>query len=304
MHVWDCGIILMGKVETKNKSVLNESISNIIGCNDIFNVFNVYGGCISEAFCYETDKGAFFVKIGKHADMFAAEFKGLEVIDKQKVIRVPKPVGYGSVIGESFIVMEYLPINTCVMYSHKLLGMQLARLHCCTSDKGFGFYCDNFIGSTLQRNTWAVDWVEFFIEYRLKPQINLIVQQFCDCDIKSYGQKLIDIMPRYFEGIKIVPSLIHGDLWSGNIAGLEDCSPVIFDPAPFYGNHEAELSIMEMFGSFSSDFYDAYHKIIPKEAGFDARHMIYQLYHYLNHYNIFGSSYRSSCLSIFQKLLN
>ena len=116
------------------------------------------------------------------------------------------------------------------------------------------------------------------------------------------ADRLLDHLEELFNGLEIIPSLLHGDLWGGNTAALEEGIPVVYDPACYYGHHEADLSMMNMFGGFSSYFYGAYHEVIPKSPGFEPRNHLYQLYHYLNHYLLFGASYRGSCVRILNEL--
>ena len=134
----------------------------------------------------------------------------------------------------------------------------------------------------------------------MQEQIDLVSND--DSELEKVWPKLKDKMPDFFQDIQVQPSLLHGDLWSGN-AGSVGSEPVIYDAASFYGHHEYDLGIAGMFGGFSSAFYSAYHTLIPKETGFEKRHLLYQLFHHLNHWNHFGSGYRSGSLSIMKKLL-
>jgi len=198
-----------------------------------------------------------------------------------------------------------LAFGTITAESEQELGKKIAELHlapCTENDNKFGFYIDNTIGSTKQVNTWNSSWVEFFRENRLKFQLDLIQTEYQDEEIFQLGEKLIEKLPEFFKDCEIKPSLLHGDLWSGNWAVDEKGHPVLFDPATYYGHSEMELSITQMFGGFGESFYTEYHKHIPKQNGFEARQDLYILYHYLNHMNIFGTSYRESCLKILKKL--
>lgn len=171
------------------------------------------------------------------------------------------------------------------------------------TDKGFGFDMDNTIGSTPQKNPWTSDWVTFFRDHRLGYQLQLAEELYRDFDIVEKGRRLLDKLPYIFRDVKVEPCLLHGDLWSGNIAADDSGAPVILDPACYYGHNEAEFG-MSWCAGFGSSFYDAYFKVIPKQPGFEKRRELYRLYHYLNHYNLFGSSYRSSSISIIQTFVN
>jgi len=285
-----------------------------IGVKEVQKVSSVGGGCINDAYLYETDKGPFFVKMNSRIDksMFEAEAEGLKCMHATNTVRVPMPYAVGSLSsGGSFLIMEKLPLGRVSSSTQRRLGQELAQMHLAPMPtdgrrekfKGkFGFFVDNTIGSTPQLNGWMDDWVEFYRDRRLRFQLDLAVRKFGDRELREKGAKLLDILPKFFEGVEVTPSLIHGDLWSGNYAGGMDEEPVIFDPACYFGHHEAELSIMRMFGGFSDTFFQAYHERIPKAPGFEKRALLYQLYHYLNHLNLFGTDYLGYCVDILDDL--
>ena len=162
----------------------------------------------------------------------------------------------------------------------------------------FGFDSETCCGFLPQGNLWREDWVDFYTE-KLEEQI----KRQEDRELKTLWIKLRPRVPKLFSGIEVFPSLLHGDLWGGNVGQVGD-DPVMFDPASFYGHHEYDLGIAAMFGGFTSEFYLAYHKYIPKAPGFERRNELYQLFHYLNHWNHFGGGYRSHSLSLMGSLLN
>ncbi|KAJ2287479.1 hypothetical protein IWW55_006716, partial [Coemansia sp. RSA 2706] len=164
----------------------------------------------------------------------------------------------------------------------------------------FGFEKDNWIGSTPQVNGWHDSWVEL-LHRRLKFQFD---RARFDDNTQKTAEELLSRLPDFFAGIEIKPSLVHGDLWSGNCAADEHGEPVIFDPAAYWGHHESELGIMRMFGGYSQDFYDAYHERIPQAPGFKHRVQIYELYHAVNHYNLFGSGYLGQCQRLLERILD
>lgn len=166
----------------------------------------------------------------------------------------------------------------------------------------FGFDVVTCCGYLPQVNDWQQDWVTFYARQRIQPQMDLVEQRSGDREARELWAALQLKIPDLFRDLDIVPALLHGDLWGGNVA--EDSSgPIIFDPASFYGHSEYELAIAGMFGGFSSAFYSAYHSKIPKAPGFEKRLKLYQLFHYLNHWNHFGSGYRGSSLSIMRNLV-
>ncbi|GBG63632.1 hypothetical protein CBR_g38943 [Chara braunii] len=275
------------------------------GATQITRIWPIGGGCINDASRYDTDVGPFFVKINRNEgpSMFAAEQAGLEAMHNTGTIRVPRPYKVGPLPRRgSYIIMEYIQFGASNR-SQAVLGEQLAEMHLKGStDRGFGFHMDNTIGSTPQHNPWTKDWVEFFRVHRLGFQLSLAQQQYNDQDIYVKGQRLLEKLPEIFSGVHVQPVLLHGDLWSGNISADVDGNPVILDPACYYGHSEAEFG-MSWCASFSPSFYNAYFKVIPKQPGFETRVELYKLYHYLNHYNLFGSGYRSSCMSIIKQFV-
>uniref|UniRef100_A0A8C9NL86 protein-ribulosamine 3-kinase n=1 Tax=Serinus canaria TaxID=9135 RepID=A0A8C9NL86_SERCA len=167
----------------------------------------------------------------------------------------------------------------------------------------FGFHTVTCCGYLPQVNDWQSDWVTFFARQRIQPQMDMIEKKSGDKEARELWAQLQLKIPSFFSDIEIIPALLHGDLWGGNISENES-GPVIFDPACFYGHSEYDLAIAGMFGGFSNSFYSAYHSKIPRAAGFEKRLKLYQLFHYLNHWNHFGSGYRGSSLNIMRNLVN
>ncbi|XP_032285888.1 ketosamine-3-kinase-like [Phoca vitulina] len=166
----------------------------------------------------------------------------------------------------------------------------------------FGFDVVTCCGYLPQVNDWQEDWVTFYARQRIQPQMDMVEKGSGDREARELWSALQLKIPDLFRDLDIVPALLHGDLWGGNVA--EDSSgPIIFDPASFYGHSEYELAIAGMFGGFSRSFYSAYHSAIPKAPGFESRLQLYQLFHYLNHWNHFGSGYRGSSLNIMRNLI-
>lgn len=165
----------------------------------------------------------------------------------------------------------------------------------------FGFDVVTCCGYLPQVNDWQKDWVAFYAQQRIQPQMDMVEQGSGDREALELWSALQLKIPDLFRDLDIVPALLHGDLWAGNVAE-DSAGPVIFDPASFYGHSEYELAIAGMFGGFDRSFYSAYHSEIPRAPGFEKRLQLYQLFHYLNHWNHFGSGYRGSSLSIMRSL--
>ncbi|GLC45811.1 hypothetical protein PLESTM_001782600 [Pleodorina starrii] len=286
----------------------NKWIEEQLGTGPVVKESFVSGSGWSSAYVVETQGGCrYFVKtaLGRDEGMFRGEALGLQAMYDTHTLRIPKVFHYGLLEGAgrggSFIVMEHLDMRGGRLDSGEL-GRRLARMHLATPKDEhaaagqFGFPVDNTIGGTQQLNGWTSDWVAFLRDKRLGPQL----QMTGDSQLKRMGEQLCSNLHTYFDGIEVRPSVLHGDLWSGNI-GAVGSEPTIFDPATYYGHHEAEFG-MSWCAGFSQDFYRAYHEIIPRAPGFEQRAEIYRLYHYLNHLNLFGDSYYSQCASILKRL--
>jgi protein-ribulosamine 3-kinase len=265
------------------------------------------GGCINQAYRVEGRDGRrFFIKLNSadKAAMFATEAAGLGEIAATQTVRVPQPITHGVAGKQSYLVLEHLELSS--RGDAQLLGEQLAAMHCCTGVR-FGFSQDNFIGTTPQPNEWPgrekSDWIDFWHERRLGFQLRLAAQNGYGGQLQSLGEKLLDALPAFFTGYIPQPSLLHGDLWSGNHAYLPDGTPVIFDPATYYGDHECDLAMTELFGGYSAEFYAAYRAAYPLDAGYVTRRELYNLYHILNHANLFGGGYVGQAEQMMQRLL-
>jgi len=252
----------------------------------------VSGGCISEAWQVRTAEETVFVKLstGLLPGMLAAEAEGLNELAKSGAIRVPEVIR----LTENFLILEFIPtaINPPSDFWSKL-GRQLANLHA-YSEKIPGFHQDNFIGRSPQKNHCTANWKEFFWQSRLLPQWEMAMQRDIPNKIKLLWQQLESFWPAPLDGSSAQASLLHGDLWGGNVLVSKNGEPVVIDPAVYYGDAEADLSLTYLFGGFPTTFYQAYQEIRPKREGFARRQKVYQLYHLLNHFNLFGNSYTQS----------
>ncbi|RWS19467.1 Ketosamine-3-kinase-like protein [Leptotrombidium deliense] len=246
-----------------------------------------------------------------------------------KTVRVPK--AYFAISDhqstKSAIVMEYIANMKSLSKGSQKLGESLANLHLHNINLGkrlskqtnwvgkgrdennefiseFGFHCATCCGSIPMVNEWHNDWVAFYARFRLEDKVNGVLENCGDRELRELWSKLQIVIPNFFKDCddnQIVPSLLHGDLWSGN-AGETDETPVIFDPSSFYGHSEFDLAIARVFGGFGRRFFDAYHSVIKKASFFDKRCELYELFHYLNHWQHFGNSYRSQSINIMKRL--
>ncbi len=263
------------------------------------------GGDIHQAWRLHTDQGDYFLKTNRatSAPMFACEAHALQVIHDTHTIRCPRPLAWGEDGGTAFLLMDYLPLGHGG--DERDRGRALALMHHQLSENGrFGWFEDNYIGHTLQPNDWSADWVAFYSEKRLGHQLALGRAAGLPASVHERGLALIEALPAFFADYTPKPSLLHGDLWGGNSAFTEDGEPVIYDPASYYGDHEADLAMTELFGGFGGDFYAAYREVFPVDAGYAVRRDLYNLYHILNHFNLFGGGYGTSAARMIDRLLS
>jgi protein-ribulosamine 3-kinase len=240
----------------------------------------VGGGCIHECFRVEIAGKAFFLKCNSkdQASNFAAEADGLAAL-RQAGLRAPHPISHGSAGANAYLMLELLDLRGQGDFA--ALGRMLAEAHRKPGPR-FGWSRDNYIGATSQFNGWCDDWAEFWRTRRLQPQLDLAGK-------RGYDIEQVDLSP-LLENHEPHPSLLHGDLWSGNAAFTKE-GPVVFDPAVYYGDREADLAMTELFGGFPGEFYRAYQAAYPLDAGYQLRKHLYNLYHLLNHLNLFGAGY-------------
>jgi len=255
---------------------------------------SVGGGCINECLRWETGDGPAFVKLGpvERLAMFEAEAEGLRELEAAHAIRVPCVLGVGATANDAFLALEWIDFGAGSARSEALLGERLAAQHRVTRPD-FGWHRDNTIGSTPQPNAWNTDWPRFYVERRLRFQLALAERNGHGGRLTERGHRLCEELPAYLQGYRPVPSLLHGDLWGGNHAATRSGEPVVFDPAVYFGDREADLAMTRLFGGFGRDFYAAYQATWPLDPGADGRTDLYNLYHVLNHLNLFGGSYRA-----------
>jgi len=239
----------------------------------------VTGGCIHECYRVLIEKKPFFLKCNTASfeNAFAAEADGLAGL-RRAGYRAPEPRSVDVAANRAYLLMEFLDLKGRVDFP--ALGRMLAQAHR-KSGPRYGWSRDNYIGTTPQSNTWSDDWSAFWFEQRMKPQLELAGRK---------GFKLGTPSPALLQGHHPQPSLLHGDLWSGNVSFTPQ-GPVVFDPAVYYGDREADLAMTELFGGFPRGFYSSYEEIYPLDAGYARRKHLYNLYHLLNHLNLFGRSY-------------
>jgi protein-ribulosamine 3-kinase len=267
---------------------------------------SIGGGCINTAMKISGNGRDYFLKLNdsRLLDMFEAEADGLRELASAKAVRVPQPLCTGISGKQAFIVMEYLAMGgqggAAVMAR---FGEQLAQMHRYTAER-FGWYRDNTIGSTPQVNAWNNDWLTFWREHRLGYQLKLAGMHGLGTRVLQKGERLQDNLRVLFSNYQPQASVLHGDLWSGNYAISHEGEPVMFDPAVYFGDREADLAMTELFGGFGREFYAAYNAAWPLDPGYSQRKTLYNLYHILNHYNLFGGGYGAQAEGMLDRLLS
>lgn len=231
-----------------------------------------------------------------------AEADGLATLARAGALRVPRVLACGTSAGEAFLALEWIESVPGDAAAAERLGAGLARQHAVVAPR-FGFARDNFIGPTPQVNAWSENWAEFFREQRLRPQFRLAAQRADASALQSRREPLLQAVPALLAGHAPRPALLHGDLWAGNYLVSSRGEPVIFDPAVYYGDREADLAMTRLFGGFAPDFYRAYRAAAPLPPGWQRRADLYNLYHLLNHANLFGAGYALQACALIDRLL-
>ncbi len=289
---------------TKSKMISEEKIKARIEeklGRKINNLASLSGGCISNAYKVTTIDGSnYFLKYNPSIskDMFIKEANGLKELVKADAIRIPEVLSFEA----DYILLEYIPTGNKKKNFFDEFGKSFAEMHKFTSEN-FGFYEDNYIGSNPQINIPELkeksSWVDFYFDKRILFQFELAEKLGNSTEELRKGiSKLENKIQEIIGESNEKPSLLHGDLWGGNYMVDENGSPVLIDPAVYYGHREADLGMTKLFGGFSSEFYKTYNEVFPLEDGYEYRENIYKLYHVLNHLNLFGGGYYSQALSL------
>lgn len=282
------------------KHDLLKNIESVID-EKIVNSHSVSGGCISDSQIITTGSGKkYFLKINfdQPPDMFKTESNGLNELRKANAIRIPEVVSVNS----HYILLECIESRSGKSHFFEDFGRKFAQLHKYKSDR-FGFYENNYIGSTPQKNipdkNEETNWVEFYFNKRILFQYQLAKKNgYADSTLSLLIKKLEDKISIILKNSDETPCLLHGDLWGGNYIVDDSGEACLIDPAVYYGHREADLAMTKLFGGFSSEFYDAYNEYYPLKDGYRYRENIYKLYHVLNHLNLFGTGYYNQTLAL------
>ncbi len=275
-----------------------EHISHIIDYKTQ-NIKSISGGDIASAYLLETSTEKLFLKVHSNVKLLQAEAHALNTIANTNCVATPNVHAIGNYENDGFLVMEFIESKSPSSKDFELFGKQLAQLHQ-TTTAHFGSDHNNFIGSLPQSNNQHSNWLEFYTEERLNPQLQLALDKgYLERKELPSLDKLKATCSECFTNIK--PSLLHGDLWGGNFLISTDGVPYLIDPSTYFGHAEVDIAMSKLFGGFSSLFYESYHKIIPQEQYTSKRIELYQLYYLLVHLNLFGRSYYASVKHILTK---
>jgi fructosamine-3-kinase len=282
---------------------LRQSVQGVLGCTlDATPAARVGGGSIAECMHWQGATGDVFLKLAPvdRRSALEAEATGLAELAAAAAIRVPAVLGTGAAGATAWLALEWIDFRTPGRHAEAVLGERLAVLHRVGAPR-FGWHRDNTIGGSPQRNPWDDDWARFFVRQRLAPQLALAERSGASARLLDRGRHVCGLAGALFAHYRPLPSLLHGDLWGGNwsVVGGE---PVIFDPAVHYGDRECDLAMTRLFGGFGPEFYAAYDEAWPLEPGHERRLALYQLYHVLNHLNLFGSGYLARARGLIRAL--
>lgn len=289
----------------KTKNFLEKSlISSGLTDGLIERIEAVYGGSVNSTYAVYTNSRNFFVKVNSKdafPEMFQKEQKGLELLQKNSELKIPTVHKLDEFEDKAFLIMELIEGSKKKKNYWEIFGAEIARLHRNTNSS-YGLAYNNYNGSLIQNNSQNENWITFFIENRLKFQEKIGV------DSKRIDSELSELLKRLYSKIPDIlieeqPALLHGDFWSGNFMVAEDGSPVIMDPAVYFGNREVDIAMSMLFGGFDKDFYNSYNKEFPLQKGWEQRVEVYNIYPLLVHVNLFGSSYAQRVKSILKRLV-
>jgi fructosamine-3-kinase len=263
----------------------------------------VAGGSISETRRVDTSDGPILLKLEAReaSDRLDCEADGLAALRRTNTVAVPEVLARGTAGRHAFLAIEWIELGAKTRDAERRLGAALASMHSHGGDS-FGWQRDNYIGRTSQPNGTTSSWPEFFREKRLRHQLDLARRNGIGGDVLDRAEALLCRLDDLFDGHSPAPSLLHGDLWGGNWGADADGTPYIFDPAVYYGDREADIAMTRLFGGFGAEFQRAYDEAWPPAPGRDRRTDLYNLYHLLNHFNLFGGGYRAQVLACIERL--
>ncbi len=263
----------------------------------------VSGGDINENYQISDGEQRYFVKVNspEKIEMFECEKENLAKLRSTNTVQVPEFITLGKTKEAAFLILNYLPTKPLYQCpSSRIFGEQLANLHLQHEQLEYGFDSDNYIGTTVQPNRWHKKWAQFFTEQRIGWQLELLAEK--GISVAEDNEAVLDSVYFGLKNHNPQPSLLHGDLWSGNAAN-GPFGPLCYDPACYYGDRECDIAMSELFGGFDNAFYQGYQSVYPLNERYQQRKSIYNLYHVLNHCNLFGGHYIGQAEQLIDDLL-
>ena len=271
----------------------------------IISTHEVTGGDSHQAYQLHTADKNFFLKLSpaQNLPMLQTEMHNLNAILQSQTITCPQPYATGTYQQHAWLLMEFIPLTSQGDDFER--GKSLAFMHhqINRQAKPFGWFEDNYIGLSLQHNQWHLDWISFYGQQRLKPQLELALLRGASQSLYQSGMTVIEQLPHWFQDYQPKASLLHGDLWGGNSAFDNSGEPIVFDPACYYGDRETDIAMSELFGGYTAEFYAGYNDLFPLDQGYSQRKPLYNLYHILNHFNLFGGHYEQQAQKIIDHLI-
>lgn len=267
----------------------------------VINIDPVSGGDINQCYSVSDHEKRFFIKVNQDSceAMFEQEAYSLAAIKKTNKIECPNVITTGVLDGNAFLALEFIALNNTNVCDWHLFGQRLAQMHDESIHGQFGWQYDNFIGLTPQSNQWQSNWRSFFAEQRIGWQLQLLHEKSITFGNVDF---IVEACHKGLLNHKVSPALVHGDLWQGNL-GFSHGAPAIFDPACYYGDREVDLAMTELFGTLPQSFYQGYQSIFNIPPGYEKRKHIYNLYHILNHANLFGDAYIDQAKATISRVL-
>lgn len=286
-------------------TALNEKLHEIgLTKSTIQKVKPISGGSINDAYAIITAEKSFFVKVNtakNYPSFFEKEQRGLLLLNESTSLTVPKVYFTGATEDLIYLVMELIVPGEMKSNFWEIFAEGLASLHKKTNSQ-FGLEYNNFMGTLVQKNDFRPDWLTFFVENRLQDQVKLafdkgLLDATLLANFDQLYKRLTNLLPEE------PPSLLHGDLWSGNFMVGERGEPVIMDPAIYFGHREMDIAMMHLFGGFDRKLFAAYHELYPLQRGWEKRIEIYNLYPLLVHVNLFGGGYLSRVKAVLKRVI-
>lgn len=260
----------------------------------ILAIDQLYGGCVNQSFKLTSKSQNYFIKINKDLDLFSTEVRGLDKLNSTNTFYIPEVIEHSRFKSDYYLVMDFIDSTKKKNNFWEIFGEKLASLHRNSGIK-FGLKYDNYLGPLAQENTLHIDFIDFFINNRILPQLRMLEDKL-SVNLYSNFNKLFKLLPDILPSQE--PALLHGDLWSGNYLVDHIGEPVLIDPSIYYGCREVDIAMTKLFGGFPQDFYVAYNAAFPLMNEWEKRLDIWNLYPLLVHANLFGAAYLGQIYSI------